>query len=192
MKYRNGIFLFDIDCLQHYCLVRSRQFPVLKVLKQYISSRMLQRERRGKVAVVTLVANSCRRFTLASKESTMIRQIQFLSCAVLVALAVNSMCLVGGMAFGQSAPTWLRCGNPDGSTNALCPQCIGTCKMNFAVGGGRQSYKICQDTGTGCTMPANKNAFCSGLLYDGGADGKGGCVGTSYGTCQYDIKKCPA
>ena len=91
--------------------------------------------------------------------------------------------------FGQSGMTWKHCGNPDGSTNALCPQCVGTCKMNFAAGGGRQSYKICAGSGTGCTMPAKTNAFCSGLLFDGGANGTG-CDGNQIGTCQYNIKKC--
>lgn len=108
----------------------------------------------------------------------------------LAALVLDCFLLAGGLAWSASETEWLRCGNPDGSTNALCPVCVGTCKMNFAVGGGRQSYKICQDTGTGCKMPAANNAFCSGLLFDGGADGVG-CDGSQTGTCQYDIKKCP-
>jgi hypothetical protein len=108
----------------------------------------------------------------------------------MIVMLVGGLCslMLEEISLAQSQQTWLRCGNIDGSTNAVCPLCVGTCKM-ARFNGARQTYSICQDTGTGCTMPANTNAFCSGTLYDGGTTG--GCAGNITGTCQYNIKKCP-
>jgi hypothetical protein len=86
---------------------------------------------------------------------------------------------------GQSTQQWKNCGKADGTDNMTCPTCSGTCKI------GTQTYKICQDAGTGCKMPTRTNASCNGQLYDGGAGGKGGCTGTVQGSCQYNILKCP-
>jgi hypothetical protein len=90
--------------------------------------------------------------------------------------------------FGQSVQTWKNCGKADGTNNATCPTCSGTCKLDK---NGQQSYKICQDAGNTCKMPRQTNASCNGDLYDGGAGGKGGCTGTVQGSCQYSILKCP-
>jgi hypothetical protein len=110
---------------------------------------------------------------------------QFIYPAIVVLAGALCSLMLDRITVAQSPQTWLHCGNADGSTNAACPKCVGTCGLLSAG----QRYRVCQDTGTGCTMPANTNAFCSGTLLDGGNGG--GCTGKNIGTCQVNIKKCP-
>lgn len=93
-----------------------------------------------------------------------------------------------GMALFLATPTtwaqtteWKQCGGPGGALNADCPDCQGTCK---GVG---QRYKVCEQTGTGCTN--STAASCSGFMFTGGGDGTG-CDGAQLGNCNIGINMC--
>ena len=80
---------------------------------------------------------------------------QFIYPAIVVLAGALCSLMLDRITVTQSPQTWLHCGNADGSTNAACPKCVGTCGLLSAG----QRYRVCQDTGTGCTMPANTNGI---------------------------------
>ena len=86
-----------------------------------------------------------------------------------------------------------HCGTVAGANNGSCPECVSNC--DFTDDGKTQKYKVCAGDGSGCKD--DRDAFCSGRLMSGGADGDG-CDGINvlddFGrkvSCQNDsFKTC--